>query len=85
MARKRPDIRDSVALLVDQAGLARGQVGTVVEILDETAVLVEFTDTDGRAHSVAPCASSELLVLRYAPVVADRPRQRDSDLLSTLF
>jgi hypothetical protein len=30
-------------------GLARGQVGTVVESLDDEAALVEFSDEDGRA------------------------------------
>jgi uncharacterized protein DUF4926 len=57
-----------VALLADLAadGLLRGQVGTVVESLDETAMLVEFSDDQGRAYAVAPCARSDLLVLHFS-------------------
>jgi len=66
---ERPSVLDVVALLADREteGLARGQVGTVVESLDDESVLVEFSDDDGRAYAVAPCQNSELLVLHYAP------------------
>jgi hypothetical protein len=59
-----------VALLADlpAQGLARGQVGTVVEPLDDNTVLVEFTE--GRAYAIAPCPRSELLVLHYVPQAA---------------
>jgi hypothetical protein len=68
----RPWVLDIVALLADlpKAGLARGQVGTVVEALGNSDVLVEFADDQGRAYAVAPCPRSELLVLRYAPQAA---------------
>jgi hypothetical protein len=62
-----------VALLaeVPGEGLARGgQVGTVVEQLDDKVLLVEFSDDQGRAYAVAPCPRSELLVLRYLPMAA---------------
>lgn len=41
----------AVALLCDlpQHGLVRGQVGTVVENLDESTALVEFSDDNGHA------------------------------------
>ena len=63
---------DVVALLADVPGegLARGQVGTVVEQLDDKVLLVEFSDEQGRAYAVAPCPRSELLVLHYVPVAA---------------
>jgi Domain of unknown function (DUF4926) len=63
---------DVVALLADvpAQGLARGQVGTVVEILDEASVLVEFADDHGRAYSVASCPPAGLLVLHYVPQAA---------------
>ena len=63
---------DVVALLADlpAEGLARGQVGTIVELLDENAVLVEFSDDQGRAYALAPCPRSELLVLHYVPQAA---------------
>lgn len=68
----RPSVLDVVALLADipAQGLARGQVGTVMEPLDERTVLVEFTDDQGRAYAVAPCPRSELLVLHYVPQAA---------------
>ena len=65
--KRRLAVLDVVALLSDlpAAGLARGQVGTVVEPLDETQVLVEFSDDQGRAYAIQPCPQSELLVLQY--------------------
>ncbi len=67
-----PSLLDVVALLADVPGegLARGQVGTVVEQLDDKILLVEFSDDQGRAYAVAPCPRSELLVLHYVPVAA---------------
>jgi hypothetical protein len=64
---KPPAVLDVVALLTDLPadGLLRGQVGTIVESLDETAALVEFSDDHGRAYAMAPCARPDLLVLHY--------------------
>jgi hypothetical protein len=67
---ERASVLDVVALLVDRDGLARGQVGTVVETLGDDAVLVEFSDDSGRAYAVFPCERSELLVLHYVPQAA---------------
>jgi Domain of unknown function (DUF4926) len=69
---EHPSALDVVALLTDRAeeGLARGQVGTVVEALDNRTVLVEFSDNEGRAYAIAPCLQSELLVLHYVPRAA---------------
>jgi hypothetical protein len=63
----RPALLDVVALLTDipGEGLARGQVGTVVEELDDKTSLVEFSDDDGKAYAIAPCPDSALLVLHY--------------------
>jgi len=60
---------DVVALQVDRPadGLARGQVGTVVDTLGASDVLVEFSDDDGRAYAILPCACTDLLPLRYLP------------------
>ncbi|MGO9741796.1 MAG: DUF4926 domain-containing protein [Roseiarcus sp.] len=62
----------AVALLSDipERGLFRGQVGAVVETLDEATVLVEFTDDQGRAYAIAPCPRGALLVLRTMPRAA---------------
>ena len=67
-----PSLLDVVALLADvpAEGLARGQVGTVVEQLEGEVFLVEFSDDQGRAYAVAPCPRPELLVLHYVPIAA---------------
>ena len=67
-----PSVLDVVALLADRSPehLARGQVGTVVELLDDRTALVEFTDDQGRAYAIASCPRSELLVLHYVPQAA---------------
>jgi hypothetical protein len=66
------ELLNVVALLADRPveGLARGQVGTVVETLDDETVLVEFSDDNGRAYAVTPCPRSGLLVLHYEPEAA---------------
>jgi Domain of unknown function (DUF4926) len=67
-----PSVLDVVALLSDlpAEALARGQVGTIVEQLDDKTSLVEFSDDQGRAYAVAPCPRAELLVLHYVPEAA---------------
>jgi hypothetical protein len=62
-----PALLDAVAVLVDHLseGLVRGQVGTIVELLDEDRVLVEFSDENGRAYTITPLARADLLPLRY--------------------
>jgi Domain of unknown function (DUF4926) len=68
----RPFVLDVVALLTDLPAqrLARGQVGTIVEQLDDKTLLVEFSDDQGRAYAVAPCPRTDLLVLHYVPEAA---------------
>ena len=63
---------DVVALLsgLPAGKLPRGQVGTVVESLDQDTVLVEFSDEQGRAYAIVPAPRSELLVLHYVPQAA---------------
>jgi hypothetical protein len=69
---RRPAILDVVALLHEMPaqGLTRGQVGTVVELLGDDTVLVEFSDDQGAAYAVAPCPRAEILVLHYVPQAA---------------
>jgi hypothetical protein len=64
-----PRLLDAVALLADVPAhrLSRGQVGTVVEFLDESTSLVEFSDEQGRAYALAPCPRTDLLTLHYVP------------------
>ena len=68
----RPSVLDVVALLTDlpAQGLTRGQVGTIVEQLDDKTLLVEFSDDQGRAYAAAPCPRADLLVLHYVPKAA---------------
>jgi hypothetical protein len=69
---ERPCLLDVVALLTDLPAqrLARGQVGTIVERLDDRTLLVEFSDDQGRAYAFAPCQRADLLVLHYVPEAA---------------
>jgi len=63
---------ETVALLTNlpAVGLARGQVGTIVESLDDKNALVEFSGDDGRAYAIVPCPRADLLVLHYVPETA---------------
>ena len=67
-----PSLLTVVALLTDlpEQRLARGQVGTIVEQIDDGTSLVEFSDEQGRAYAIAPCPRSELLTLHYVPEAA---------------
>jgi Domain of unknown function (DUF4926) len=69
---EKPSVLDVVALLTDlpTQRLARGQVGTVVEQLDESTLLVEFSDDQGRAYAISPCTRADLLILHYVPEAA---------------
>jgi hypothetical protein len=62
----------AVALLTDlpEQRLERGQVGTIVEQLDDETSLVEFSDEQGRAYAVASCPRADLLILHYVPEAA---------------
>jgi len=50
---KVPSLLDVLALLTDIPAdrLSRGQVGTIVEQLDDQMFLVEFSDSQGRASN----------------------------------
>ncbi len=63
-----PRLLDVVALLVDLPahGLLRGQVGTVVELLDG-AYEVEFSDDQGRTYAELALRADQLLVLHHRP------------------
>ena len=55
---------DAVALTDDirDRGLARGQVGTVVEALGSDVYEVEFSDDDGRAYATLALNAAQLQV-----------------------
>lgn len=59
-----------VALMRDvpAAGLVRGQVGTVVEVLGPEVLEVEFSDDNGRTYASLALRSSDLLRLHHEPL-----------------
>lgn len=61
------NLLDVVALTTDltDAGLMRGQVGTVVERLGADAYEVEFSDDSGRTYAQLPLRAEQLMVLHY--------------------
>lgn len=63
---------DVVALLrsIPEDGLVKGQVGTVVEKLEESVFEVEFCDEDGRAYAMLALDENDLMVLYYSRVEA---------------
>ena len=63
---------DVVALARDlpEKGLTLGQVGTVVEELDDGAYEVEFADDNGRAYAFAALTPKDVLKLRFTPMAA---------------
>ena len=63
-----PHLLDVVALLSDvpSQGLLRGQVGTVMELLDG-ACEVEFSDDEGKTYAELALEPEQLLVLHHRP------------------
>jgi hypothetical protein len=66
-----PQLLDGVTLLTDVPGhgLLRGQVGTVVELMDG-AYEVEFSDDEGKTYAELPLPSDQLLILHHRPLRA---------------
>lgn len=58
-----------VATLQDfpERNVVKGQVGTIVEELDASSVLVEFADTAGIAYAISPIPVALLMELKYVP------------------
>ena len=59
-----------VALIRDmpEAGLIRGQVGTIVEVLGPEVFEVEFSDDSGRTYASLALRSNDLLRLHHRPL-----------------
>lgn len=64
---------DTVALLKDapDLGLAKGQVGAVVEELDASTVLIEFVGPTGDTFALVALPRSDLLRLAYEQQAAE--------------
>jgi Domain of unknown function (DUF4926) len=50
--------------------LRKGELGTIVELLDDDTFLVEFADTKGITYAMIPLKSSSLMKVYYEPVLA---------------
>jgi hypothetical protein len=61
-----------VALLIDLAdiGLVKGQVGTIIEVLDNHVVEVEFADKKGKTLTTLPINIKDLMLLHFETVKA---------------
>jgi hypothetical protein len=66
------DTLTTVALLRDipEAGLVRGQVGTLVESLAPDVFEVEFSDDSGRTYASAAVCSGDLMRLHHGRLEA---------------
>ena len=64
------EVLSVVAVLEDlpEQGLARGQVGTVVEDLASGVYEVEFCDDDGRTYAMASLRADQLIRLHHQPI-----------------
>jgi len=58
---------DSVALLrnIPKKNLAKGQVGTVVELLDEGTYEIEFTNSRGETIQTLPLSKKDIILLHF--------------------
>jgi hypothetical protein len=65
---------DVVAISSDlpEAGLLKGQVGTIVEILSDGIFEVEFSNDEGKTYSLLPLKNSQLIQLHFNPVHSKR-------------
>jgi len=63
----RFQLLDVVALTEDlsEAGLYRGQVGTVVEILAPNVYAVEFRNDEGETYAMRALRAGQLMALHY--------------------
>ena len=66
------NLLDVVATLEDlpAAHLAKGQVGTIVDELNEDVVLVEFSDLGGVAYAIEPIPVRQIIALHHTPAMA---------------
>jgi hypothetical protein len=64
------EMHSVVALIEDlpEAGLVRGQVGTVVETWAPGVYEVEFCDGQGRTYAMAALRPEQLMLLHHEPV-----------------
>ena len=66
---QKPKLLAVIALLQDipKYRLVKGQVGTIVEYLDEDVFEVEFSDNEGRSYASIALSTNQFLILHYEP------------------
>lgn len=68
MSKITPKLLDVVALTIDlpEYNLLRGQVGTIVELLaDSAAFEVEFSDSNGQIYESVGLRPEQIMVLNF--------------------
>jgi hypothetical protein len=70
--KTKPELLAVVALLknLPEHGLVIGNVGTVVEVLDEDTYLIEFCNNKGETLSMTPVSRNDMLPLYYDRIAA---------------
>lgn len=66
------EMLDVVALTenIPERNLCRGQVGTIVEILEPDVFLVEFSNDEGQAYAMLSLQMEQVMALHYQLVKA---------------
>jgi len=52
---------------IPDLGLRKGELGTVVELLDKDVFLVEFADTSGATYAMPVLTAAESMKVYYEP------------------
>lgn len=52
---------------IPDLGLRKGELGTVVELLDKDVFLAEFADTHGTTYAMPALSAGELMKVYYEP------------------
>lgn len=70
--KEKLKLLDVVAVTTDlpDQNLTRGQVGTIVELLDDLVYEVEFGDNQGRTYAMTSLNAEQLLLLHHEPAQA---------------
>jgi len=63
----KPKLLDVIALLenIPEKKLSSGEIGTIVEQLDDNVYEVEFSDKNGRTYEMAAIDIEKMLVLQF--------------------
>ncbi len=66
------EILDVVVLTeaLPSLNLRKGELGTIVEVLDKDVFLVEFADTKGVTYAMSSLKADALMKVYYEPVAA---------------